>query len=96
MDDLFFISDYLNILYSLKLIFFVSVTGYKTHTDCIVGNSDLRDRMGTILVYLDDVPLGGETSFPGKHLQIQIQNVKHLIAVIICTYKQVSLLLMAQ
>ncbi|PIK44985.1 hypothetical protein BSL78_18169 [Apostichopus japonicus] len=44
--------------------------GYKTHTDCIVGNSDLRDRMGTILVYLDDVPLGGETSFPELGIKV--------------------------
>ncbi|XP_022099919.1 uncharacterized protein LOC110984238 isoform X2 [Acanthaster planci] len=38
--------------------------GYKTHTDCTIGNRDLRDRMGTILVYLQDVLEGGQTEFP--------------------------------
>lgn len=47
----------------MKVFFFA---GYKTHTDCIIGNTDLRDRMATILVYLDDVPDGGETSFTGE------------------------------
>lgn len=40
--------------------------GYKTHTDCIEDNADDRDRMATILVYLQDVEDGGETKFPGK------------------------------
>ena len=39
--------------------------GYKTHTDCLVGNGDPRDRFATILVYLKDVQKGGETEFPG-------------------------------
>ncbi|XP_033639771.1 uncharacterized protein LOC117300159 [Asterias rubens] len=38
--------------------------GYKSHTDCTIGNLDLRDRMGTILVYLQDVEEGGQTEFP--------------------------------
>ena len=42
--------------------------GYKTHTDCIVGHHDNRDRFATILVYLQDVEKGGETQFPGKAL----------------------------
>lgn len=42
------------------------MAGYKTHTDCIEDNADERDRMATILVYLQDVEDGGETKFPGK------------------------------
>lgn len=42
------------------------LTGYKTHTDCVEDNEDQRDRMATILVYLQDVAEGGETEFPGK------------------------------
>ncbi len=41
--------------------------GYKTHTDCIVGTQDKRDRFATILVYLQDVQEGGETEFPGMY-----------------------------
>ncbi|XP_019636225.1 PREDICTED: uncharacterized protein LOC109478849 [Branchiostoma belcheri] len=37
--------------------------GYKSHTDCVVGSRDQRDRFATILVYLQDVPEGGETKF---------------------------------
>ena len=40
------------------------VSGYKTHTDCR-EDDEKRDRMGTILVYLQDVEDGGETKFPG-------------------------------
>ena len=40
------------------------LSGYKKHTDC-TENDELRDRMATILVYLDDVETGGETEFPG-------------------------------
>lgn len=41
-------------------------SGYKRHTDCIENQTDKRDRMATILIYLDDVADGGETSFPGS------------------------------
>ena len=46
--------------------------GYKTHTDCIVGYHDKRDRYATILVYLQDVQKGGETQFPGKVHDVKI------------------------
>ena len=42
------------------------VSGYKKHTDCTEDTGELRDRMATVLVYLDDVETGGETDFPGK------------------------------
>ncbi|KAK3603582.1 hypothetical protein CHS0354_017296 [Potamilus streckersoni] len=38
--------------------------GYKTHTDCIVDSQDQRDRVATVLVYLQDVQEGGKTEFP--------------------------------
>ncbi|XP_055875119.1 uncharacterized protein LOC106073181 isoform X1 [Biomphalaria glabrata] len=36
---------------------------YKEHTDCIVGGVDQRDRVVTVLIYLNDVDEGGETRF---------------------------------
>ncbi|XP_038044858.1 uncharacterized protein LOC119719459 [Patiria miniata] len=45
--------------------------GYKTHTDCTIGNRDLRDRMGTILVYLQDVEEGGQTEFPELGISVR-------------------------
>ena len=39
--------------------------GYKTHTDCTENSSDKRDRVATVLVYLDTNTEGGETEFPG-------------------------------
>ena len=44
-------------------------TAYKAHTDCVPDGTDLRDRMATVLVYLDDVHDGGETKFPGELLR---------------------------
>ncbi|XP_045170263.2 uncharacterized protein LOC123532764 [Mercenaria mercenaria] len=38
--------------------------GYKSHTDCTENSDDKRDRMATVLVYLDTVSEGGETEFP--------------------------------
>ncbi|XP_071961640.1 uncharacterized protein [Antedon mediterranea] len=48
--------------------------GYKTHTDCTIGSQDKRDRVATILVYLQDVEEGGETKFP--ELNISVRPVK--------------------
>ena len=45
----------------LKLVY----KGYKAHTDC-TESSDKRDRVATVLVYLDTVEEGGETEFTGK------------------------------
>lgn len=42
-----------------------SVLAYKEHTDCVLGGTDLRDRVASVLVYLNDVKDGGETRFPG-------------------------------
>ncbi|XP_066301443.1 prolyl 4-hydroxylase subunit alpha-1-like [Branchiostoma lanceolatum] len=59
--------------------------GYKSHTDCVVGSRDKRDRFATILVYLQDVPKGGETKFtelgiavtPTKGMAIVWNNMTH-------------------
>lgn len=51
-------------LYCVRL-----VVGYKTHTDCVEDNADERDRMATVLVYLQNVEDGGETKFPGRRAQ---------------------------
>nr|XP_054766925.1 uncharacterized protein LOC129274093 [Lytechinus pictus] len=45
--------------------------GYKTHTDCTLGNQDKRDRFATILVYLQDVEEGGETKFPELGISVK-------------------------
>ncbi|KAL8561480.1 hypothetical protein ACOMHN_011162 [Nucella lapillus] len=37
---------------------------YKAHTDCLLGGRDPRDRVASVLVYLNDVNDGGETKFP--------------------------------
>lgn len=54
-------------MYNFKIKFCLYLElGYKTHTDCIEGGTDKRDRMGTILIYLETVAKGGETRFPGR------------------------------
>ena len=47
-------------------------TAYKAHTDCVLDGTDLRDRVATVLVYLDDVHDGGETKFPGEPLPLDV------------------------
>ena len=42
------------------------IPGFKSHTDCIEGGRDQRDRYATVVVYLSTVPSGGQTNFPGK------------------------------
>ena len=37
--------------------------GYGLHTDCTLGGKDKRDRAVTVIVYLEDTDLGGETVF---------------------------------
>ncbi|RUS69165.1 hypothetical protein EGW08_023073 [Elysia chlorotica] len=37
---------------------------YKTHTDCTIGSVDKRDRVISVLMYLNDAEEGGETKFP--------------------------------
>ncbi|XP_033103273.1 uncharacterized protein LOC117106042 [Anneissia japonica] len=45
--------------------------GYKTHTDCTIGSAEKRDRVATILVYLQDVDEGGETKFPELNISVR-------------------------
>ncbi|XP_069111252.1 uncharacterized protein [Argopecten irradians] len=53
--------------------------GYKTHTDCTENTNDLRDRMGTILVYLQDVEEGGETMFPELGIWVKPKKGRALV-----------------
>lgn len=43
-------------------------TGYKEHTDCNKdGLNGKQDRFATVLIYLDDVAVGGHTYFPRSY-----------------------------
>eukprot|EP00117_Sycon_ciliatum_P011973 scpid71910/ scgid13220/ Prolyl 4-hydroxylase subunit alpha-1; Procollagen-proline,2-oxoglutarate-4-dioxygenase subunit alpha-1 len=53
--------------------------GYKTHTDCRVESRDKRDRVATVLVYLNDVPSGGHTIFPELDVKIEPRRARGLI-----------------
>lgn len=53
--------------------------GYKTHTDCVVGSNEPRDRFATILVYLNDVPEGGHTIFPDLGVSIEPRRSRSLV-----------------
>lgn len=53
--------------------------GYKTHTDCIENNQDERDRVATILVYLQDVEEGGETQFPELGIWVKPRKGRALV-----------------
>ncbi|VDI74593.1 Hypothetical predicted protein [Mytilus galloprovincialis] len=53
--------------------------GYKLHTDCIEDNQDKRDRVATILVYLQDVEEGGETQFPELGIWVKPRKGRALV-----------------
>ncbi|XP_067936542.1 uncharacterized protein [Watersipora subatra] len=53
--------------------------GYKKHTDCTEGTGELRDRMATILVYLDDVEVGGETEFTELGIKVRPKKGQALV-----------------
>ncbi|XP_060067036.1 prolyl 4-hydroxylase subunit alpha-1-like [Ylistrum balloti] len=53
--------------------------GYKTHTDCTENTDDQRDRMATILVYLQDVEEGGETMFPELGIWVKPRKGRALV-----------------
>ena len=53
-------------LYTRSKLYYTFYQGYKSHTDCVENSEDKRDRMATVLVYLDTVSEGGETDFPGR------------------------------
>lgn len=46
--------------------------GYKAHTDCTENSNDPRDRVATVLVYLDTVEEGGETEFTGRWSKVYL------------------------
>ncbi|KAK6172121.1 hypothetical protein SNE40_018070 [Patella caerulea] len=52
---------------------------YKTHTDCIVGGTDKRDRMASVLVYLNDVADGGKTEFPDLGIWVKPRKGRALL-----------------
>lgn len=54
-------------------------SGYKSHTDCTVGSSELRDRYATALVYLQDVPEGGETIFTKLKIKVRPQQGRLIV-----------------
>lgn len=54
-------------------------TGYKKHTDCIENSSDKRDRMATVIVYLDTVEKGGETRFPELGISVRPRKGRALV-----------------
>ncbi|XP_055959425.1 uncharacterized protein LOC126832346 [Patella vulgata] len=52
---------------------------YKTHTDCIVDGTDKRDRMASVLVYLNDVADGGKTEFPDLGIWVKPRKGRALL-----------------
>ncbi|XP_067649277.1 prolyl 4-hydroxylase subunit alpha-1-like [Haliotis asinina] len=52
---------------------------YKTHTDCVEGGEDKRDRVATVLVYLQDVEEGGETRFPELGIWVKPRKGRALV-----------------
>lgn len=52
---------------------------YKAHTDCVLGGTDQRDRVATVLVYLDDVSDGGETKFPELGIWVKPRKGRALV-----------------
>lgn len=52
---------------------------YKAHTDCVLEGQDQRDRVATVLVYLDDVPDGGETKFPELDIWVKPRKGRALV-----------------
>lgn len=53
--------------------------GYKTHTDCTINSSELRDRYATTLVYLQNVRKGGETIFTNLGISVQPKQGRLLV-----------------
>ncbi|XP_005098251.2 uncharacterized protein LOC101861812 [Aplysia californica] len=52
---------------------------YKEHTDCILGGTEKRDRMASVLMYLNDVEDGGETSFPDLGIWVKPRKGRALL-----------------
>ncbi|XP_071102165.1 prolyl 4-hydroxylase subunit alpha-1-like [Haliotis cracherodii] len=52
---------------------------YKSHTDCVEGGEDKRDRVATVLVYLQDVEEGGETRFPELGIWVKPRKGRALV-----------------
>ena len=71
-----------NLVFNVYTPFYIDVfnfLGYKNHTDCVVGQTEKRDRFATILVYLRDVAQGGETVFPQLGLSVKPKKGRALV-----------------
>lgn len=44
-----------------------------------MNSTDPRDRFATVLIYLQDVPSGGETNFPGRYFKVTSKCSKFLL-----------------
>ncbi|GAB1603052.1 uncharacterized protein LOC115215919 [Argonauta hians] len=53
--------------------------GYKKHTDCQPGSDDKRDKMATVLVYLETVTEGGEIRFPELGIWVRPRKGRALV-----------------
>ncbi|CAE1234800.1 P4HA [Acanthosepion pharaonis] len=62
-----------------QIISYPKGIGYKKHTDCIENSSDKRDRMATVIVYLDTVEKGGETRFPELGISVRPRKGRALV-----------------
>ncbi|KAH9496891.1 hypothetical protein Btru_010087 [Bulinus truncatus] len=52
---------------------------YKEHTDCVLDGADKRDRVVTVLMYLNDVEEGGETRFPELGIWVKPKKGRALV-----------------
>ena len=58
-----------------QLLFYDHLEEYKSHVDCFPGNVHhdemINQRVISILIYLNDVPKGGETIFPALNISVR-------------------------
>ncbi|CAL1538796.1 unnamed protein product [Lymnaea stagnalis] len=52
---------------------------YKEHTDCLLDGKDSRDRVVSVLMYLNDVDDGGETRFPELGIWVKPKRGRALV-----------------
>ena len=54
-----------------QLLFYNRGDDYKSHVDCFPGNDPVNQRVISILIYLNDVQIGGETTFPALNISVR-------------------------